>query len=80
MLYTHFEPVFNNDPRKKDVEPAAAALPMAWRVDRPLLPNRFLPAPETAAVPKPSEEDEEEDIGWLSIFCSTCPNSTSTSV
>lgn len=61
-------------------EPAAAALPMACRVDRPLLPNRILPAPEAAAAPRPSEEDEEEDMDWLSILVSTCPSSTRTSL
>lgn len=77
-----FEHVFSNSFQDKisDVEPAAAALPMAWRVDRPLLPTRLLPAPEAAAVPRPSEEDEDEDIDWFSIFCSTRPSSTSTSL
>lgn len=60
--------------------PAAAALPIAWRVDRPLLPSRHRPAPEPAASPKPSEDEDEDDTDWFSIFCSTCSNSCSTSL
>lgn len=66
-----------------NVSPAAAALPMACRVERPLLPSRLraaavaeLAEPET----KPSEDEEDDDMDWLSIFCSTRTSSTSTSL
>lgn len=59
-LNSHF--ILNVEMEKMS-KPAAAALPMAWRVERPLLPTRLLPVPEKAAVTKPSEEDEDEDIG-----------------
>lgn len=65
---------------RRAVVPAAAALPMACSVDRPLLPSRLRPPPLPAAEPKPSDEDDEDDMDWLSIFCSTRPNSTSTSL
>ncbi|KAF3845315.1 hypothetical protein F7725_008478 [Dissostichus mawsoni] len=45
-------------------------------VDLPLLPSRILPP----ADPRPSEEEEDEDMERLSIFCSTRPSSTSTSL
>lgn len=61
-LNGHFILNKSNIKWKKTSKPAAAALPMAWRVERPLLPTRLLPVPEKAAVPKPSEEDEDEDI------------------
>lgn len=61
-MHTRTEKQNGEKTLEQKVKPAAAALPMACSVDRPLLPSRLLPVPDPAAVPKPSDEDEDEDM------------------